>query len=137
MLHFYHPEVDTNTIYEQVEKSGRKYFFNNKNGTLPIFTSCIFNDASKKLGFSERISKKLFKNIGYNFNNLKAQINMQHPVLLDISQDGRVYYKDHAVTVIGYSIIENIPFLIVYDNWYTDYAYIDYNKLGKNSSTGW
>lgn len=137
MLYYYHPEIDVEKIYEQVELSGKKYFFSNKNGTLPIFSTCIFNDAAKKLNFLEHISKKLFKNIGYNFNDIKAQIDMGRPVLLDISQDGRGYYKNHGVTIVGYSIIENIPFLIIQDNWFLDYSYVDFNKLGKNSSIGW
>ena len=48
--------------------------------------------------------------------------------------DGRKYYKNHTVTVIGYKKYKKAKILIVADNWHKEVCYIDYNKLSFISS---
>lgn len=56
-------------------------------------------------------------------------------MLLNLWNDGRNYYKNHSVLIIGYKITENNDFILtIYDNWYKHNSYIDYNKLSIISS---
>ena len=52
--------------------------------------------------------------------------------------DGRSFYKNHSIVVIGYNRykIDNreIRILAIYDNWAKEVRYIDYERLSMISS---
>ena len=60
------------------------------------------------------------------------------PIILSMKNDGRNYYVNHTVTVMGYIMVRvgnrTVPILQVLDNWTKLISYIDYNKLSAISS---
>ena len=53
---------------------------------------------------------------------------------MSLTNDGRNYYKDHTITIVGYMVFEDENkqqrvIFKVYDNWYNGYALLDYNIL--------
>ena len=55
--------------------------------------------------------------------------------MISIQKDGRDYYNQHTITIIGYMIFEDAEnkkrFLFkVYDNWYSKITFLDYTILG-------
>ena len=59
-------------------------------------------------------------------------------MILSINKDGRDYYNNHSITIIGYLIyqVDNAfePMLLVYDNWNTQACVVDYKALSMISS---
>ena len=103
-----------------------------------IFIKPIFNNSLKYFKINKNTSFKCIKNIGFNFNFIKEQINDGNPMILSLLNDGRNFYKNHSVTIIGYNIIktskQTLNMILVYDNWSKAISYIDYNKLNIISS---
>lgn len=81
---------------------------------------------------------RYLKNIGFNFNTIKKQLDQGNPVIISMMNDGRNVYKNHSIVVIGYNVykIDNrdIRILAVYDNWSREVRYIDYERLSIISS---
>ena len=117
---------DPAALYNKVESVAKKYLYRENRGTSFLFIKCIFDKVSGK-----KTSRGYLKNIGYNWSKIKKNIDAKNPMILSMSNDGRDYYKNHSVTIIGYSEYNegNVKMLIVYDNWYRSISYIDYNKL--------
>lgn len=121
-------------IYNVVEANAKKYGYNGKFGTIPTFINNICKKSAKEFDLSNIYWKsKYFKEIGFNFNFIKKQIIQDHPLILSISSDGRDYYKNHSVTVVGYAqyvINDKLQrFLLIYDNWHKEVCYLDYELL--------
>lgn len=122
---------DPNALYTRVEKVAKKYFYNENRGTNPLFIKCILDKLTGK-----KTSRGYLKNIGYNWSKIKKNIGAKKPMILSMNNDGRNYYKNHSVTIVGYAEYNdgNVKMLIVYDNWYRSESYIDFNKLSCISS---
>ena len=133
-IKFFCPLIQTELIYSMVEMIAKQYFYTGEKGTNPIFMSTIYTKVLKYFDIKKKAKGRYLKNIGFNYNFIQDQIKLGNPILLNISKDGRDYYKNHTVLIIGYAIIENIRFLIVFDNWHTQITYIDYEKLSTISS---
>lgn len=130
IISYYAPNLKIEDIYNQVEKSARKYLFSNTFGTFTFFNKHIFNDAVKALKINKKATRKLFKNIGFDFNFIKEKINQNIPINFSITKDGNDdFYNNHSITIIGYSVINGLSFLIVYDNWSKNYSYVDFEKI--------
>lgn len=119
------------TIYSQVEKVAKKYFFDGKKiGTIPFFIKAIIDNVghvNSKQGYG--------KNVGFNWTKIKSLIDQNKPIILSVNNDGRNYYKNHSVTIVGYKeYLGGVKILSVYDNWKKTIAYIDFNKLSVISS---
>ena len=60
-------------------------------------------------------------------------INVIKPLLitmvLSLWNDGRNYYKNHSVIIVGFNEFKTKKILTVYDNWHETLSYIDYDKL--------
>jgi hypothetical protein len=61
---------------------------------------------------------------------------------LNIHNDGRDYYKNHSVVVVGFVTYQidggkQIHMIAVYDNWTNSIGYVDYQKLSKISSVNY
>ena len=133
------PNINVNDIYNKVEQIAKNYLYNGKTiGTLPFFIKPIFNNSLKHFKINKNTGFKCIKNVGFNFNFIKEQINNENPMILSLLNDGRNFYKNHSVTIIGYNIIktskQTLNMILVYDNWSKTISYIDYNKLNIISS---
>ena len=119
------PNQETEKIYSKVEQVALKYGYNgNKIGTIPIVIRNIINKI-----FSVKSKVKTFKNLGYNFETIVKQINKNNPIILSFYKSGNDSYNNHTVSILGYVEYEGAKMLIIADNWYKDYSYIDYDKL--------
>lgn len=132
-------------IYVEVEKVAKKRLYNGKIwGTPPVFVSNIYNTVAKKFKIPARCRGKYLKDIGFNFDMIKSDIDNNLPVILNIYNDGRNYYEKHTVKIIGYRVLilhksstgelKKLRMLKVYDNWRVTPGYIDYDKMSKISS---
>lgn len=126
-------ERDTKEIYGEVESVSKKYGYKSEIwGSIPLFTRKVLNEV-----FNTKSKVKYFKGIGFNFDTIKNLIDKGQPIILSMANDGRGYYKNHTVTVIGYVIYQEARMLIVADNWNGSVSYLDYGKLSKISSLNW
>jgi hypothetical protein len=128
---------DVHAIYNVVEPIAKKYFYRGTKGTPFITIRKIFQEALQHYKLPNAYVKYA-KDIGFKFKNIQAEINKGNPVILSMLDDGRDYYENHSITIIGYEVYRQgsntIPMLKIYDNWSTNYRYIDYNKLSPVSS---
>lgn len=97
----------------------------------PCYTNCFNSNCIRPSGsnlntlrmfkdYSWITSKKVFNcREGYelNFYTIKTNIDMQKPILCGISPARRQYFSgaEHAVVLIGYKIINEIPYVIIND----------------------
>lgn len=121
-------------IYDYVEKVAKKWGYNGNIGTFPLFIQYIYNKVLKKFPcVKKKTAQRYFKNVGFNFNTIKNTINKSTPIVLSINNDGRNYYKNHSITIIGYKVFkvnkQTVNMLVVYDNWYANEAYVDFDAL--------
>ena len=129
------PTLDIQTIYDKVESIAKKYLYNgSKTGTMPIFIQPIFNQSLEYFNINKTTKFRYFKKIFFDFEFIQKQIDNNNPLILSLLTDGRDYYKNHSITIIGYSRIQTenrnlAKMLLVYDNWSKEISYIDYNKL--------
>lgn len=125
---------DPQSIYDTVEQIAKKYFYNAKTtGTIPLFIKGIMNKLAIKYNISAKCLSKYFKDVQFNYAGIKNKINKNVPVILNINNDGRNCYKNHSVLIVGYKEVmcgsQTVRLLLVYDNWYDDISYIDYDML--------
>lgn len=119
------PDYKTEDIYSCVEQVALKYGYDgNKRGTNPLVIRNIINKI-----FLTKSKIKIFKNLGYNFETIVEQINKNNPIVLSLYKSGNGSYDNHTVSILGYVEYEGAKMLIIADNWYKDYSYIDYDKL--------
>lgn len=120
-------------VYNKVETEAKRFFYKGK-GTIPFFIKFIASNSSDNKKFQDRY----IKNFGFRFSTIKNLINDKKPIILSLFNDGRNYYKNHTVLIVGYEIWQvghkKRKMLIIYDNWTSSYSYIDYNKLSKIST---
>ncbi len=124
-------------IYPVVEKFAKKYGYRGNRGTPFATIRKIFQQSLATFSMPTAYAK-FIKGIGYKFKNIQAEINKGNPVILSMHNDGKDYYENHSITIVGYETykIDNklLPMLIVYDNWYKSISYVDYNKMSRLSS---
>ena len=113
-----------NSIYDQVETVAKKHFFTAKTGTAVVLIKSIIDKT-----FSTKSHSKYLKGIGFNWFNIKNNIKNNIPMILSTNNDGRNYYKNHTVIIVGYKEYNLTRLLVVYDNWNNTYSYIDYDIL--------
>lgn len=136
-------KYEVQEIYDAVEKIALKYGYNGDTyGTINITIKKILGEAYKKFGLKQTAKEKLFKNLGYTYDFIKSRLIMSMPMILSMWNDGRSYYKNHSVTVVGYRIFQlekdgksiKCPTLMIYDNWAKTTSYLDFTQLGVISS---
>ena len=134
IIKWYKKKIKTDIIYKTVEQIAKQYGYYPDEGVFPIAVPRIYKRTIKIYNLNKKIKTKHFKNFGFTFKDIQNSINNNHPVLMSVKKDGRNYYIDHSVLVIGY--IDNLKqhILVVYDNWNSDFSYIDYDKLSLMSS---
>lgn len=126
--------LNLNYWYSIIERVAKKYFYTGQTGTLPFFINSIMKRVTPEYNSYVRY----LKNIGFNFNTIKRQLDRDNPVIISMMNDGRNVYKNHSIVVIGYNMYKidnrNIRILAVYDNWSREVRYIDYERLSMISS---
>ena len=118
-------------IYDQIRTMAEtKGYYHNK-ATCPIFIAPLMR---KNNTLELRCRARYLKNIGFNFNTITKCIDNELPVILNMTHDGREYYKNHSVTVIGYTVVKGHRFLIIHDNWKRCNSFVDYDRMSFLSS---
>lgn len=141
--YFENLKLDPEDIYEYVEKVAKGFCYNgNSWGTIPIFICTIFNKVCKHFGLQKKCKHGYMKNVGFNISTIKQNIYNKNPLILNIHNDGRDYYKNHSVVVVGFVTYQidggkQIHMIAVYDNWTNSIGYVDYQKLSKISSVNY
>ena len=124
--------------YGVIELIARRYGYDgDTRGTNPLtvrrimeeFMDCSHMPGTARSGYG--------KGIGWRWATVKRLIARQTPVILNLWDDGRGYYHDHTVTVIGVEEYRKDRFLLVLDNWNESISLIDYRKLSTISSINW
>lgn len=131
-------------VYSVVEHIAKKNGYNGTtNGTNPLKIKKIYDLSLKSFG-SKLITKSGYgKCIGYSYDKICNLIDAKTPIILSVNNDGRNYYRNHSITIIGYTryrlqlangITRERRMLKVYDNWYKEYGFVDYEVLSTISS---
>lgn len=122
-------------IYNCVEKVAKKYFYKGNIGTFPLFTQRIYDEVLKTFSCKKKkTSQAYLKGIGFTFKTIKSLIDKGTPIILSVNNDGRNYYENHSITIIGYQTYKtdnkkNANLLVVFDNWTKVMCYVDYDVL--------
>lgn len=124
--------------YNAIEKVDMSYGYNG-GGTNPFLITCIAKKAEALLGVARSKWKNHYgKGIGYNFETIVTNIKAARPMVLNMFGDGRGYYSNHSVTIVGYMEYKirrkAQRFLLIYDNWRKEVRYVDYETLSLISS---
>lgn len=126
-------------IYDIVLKNAKKFCYTGKLGTQPPVMRTLMNKVAKELGIKKKAVVRYGKNISFNFAGIKQHIDQGRPLMLSMLKDGRNWYTDHSVTIIGYSEYKldgkkTVRMLKVYDNWYPEVMYVNYELMNLISS---
>lgn len=127
--------------YSIIEQYAKRYGYNGDSwGTLTITIRKIMQKVMDHLGGEYRFKKAksaYLKNVGVTWELCKSLSERKIPYVLALKSDGRNYYKNHSVTVVGYMECTNGRFLVVYDNWDITTSLIDFNKMSTLCSVVW
>ena len=117
-------------LYNDIVKVADKYFYSpNKFGTIPIFINNIIDKV-----FNVKSEKKYLKGIGFSWKTIKNNIDNGVPMILSVYNDGRNYYMNHSVVLVGYmEYSHGAQMLVVFDNWSKETSFIDYKKMSRIS----
>ena len=132
---YYNKSLDTQTVYDYIEKIANKYLYNgDAYGTIPVFNKTITKQTFNHFGISKKISTRYFKDLGYNLQSIMDLLDNDTPVMISMFKDGRSYYDSHTITIIGYvqyrdEYDQTITMLMVHDNWFSSYSFLDYNPI--------
>lgn len=135
LIHYYaDSKSDIKDIYSTVRKIAFFFLYTpHLFGTLSFTIGPILSLSLKKLGVPHKTGYGLFKGIGFSRQKIKNKINAGCPIILSLFRDGRNYYKNHTVTVLGYKTVynknEELLFLALNDNWSDEIRYLDFKKL--------
>ena len=128
------PSLNTEYVYNQVEKIAKKFLYTGGYGTLSLTIGKIYQKALLFFNRNLKVKTKYLKNIGFHAQDIIDSLRAGKPVLLNIWKDGRDFYKNHSVLVIGYIETTEGLLLTIYDNWSKEKRYIDYYKMSMISS---
>ena len=124
--------------YYDIEGIALKYLYNgDKWGTNPLTVKAIMREFMKRWDVPGRPHSAYVKGVGWTWAAVKRLVSGGSPLVLNLWDDGRGYYHDHSVTVIGAEEYEHARFLLVLDNWTERVSLIDYQKLSIISSINW
>jgi hypothetical protein len=133
ILHCTKHEYPVMEIYKHVESIAKENFYNENRGTMAAAIRTIFNKSAKKY-LNKTSCVKYTKGVGYDFDFIKKEIDNGNPIILSLNSDGLDFYKNHSVTIIGYKEYDDAKILKIYDNWYANPSYLDYDKISLVSS---
>ena len=124
------PILDIQTIYNYTEFVARQYGYNgNTHGTFYLTIKNITNKVLSFFQLSQRAKSHYLKNICFDYEDIKYEIDHNRPVILNIKKDGRNFYTNHTVLITGYCYTQHYKMLVIHDNWNNTVSYVDYDKL--------
>ena len=134
LIQFYTQEKNIQSIYNNVEQIATKLGYKGNIGTNPLVVRTLMWTLFNKYKIKKLCCSCYLKSIGITIKLIKQLIDKNIPIILNLSADGRNYYKDHSVLIIGYREIKFTNnkkkfFLKIKDNWTKETVYIDYSKL--------
>ena len=116
--------------YSDIEGIALKYLYNgDKWGTNPLAVKAIMREFMRRWDVPGKVKSAYGKGVGWNWLMARKLADRGIPAVLNLWEDGRGYYKDHSVTIIGAEKYEQARFLLVLDNWHETVSLIDYDKL--------
>ena len=129
-------------LYAYIEDIAKQFGYNGDTvGTSNVVVRSILGHAAKAFRVRKSACSRYIKQFGYNWKNLCNLIGAKTPVILCIPNDGRNYYTQHAVLVIGvveYRLADKddqrVRIIRIYDNWLKEVGFVDYDKLSQKSS---
>lgn len=134
----YYTQKDIKELYANIEKTARKLGYRGNVGTNPLVIRTLMQTLCVKYHLKKTCYSCYLKGIGYTINLIKKLVNKNIPIILNLSKDGRNYYENHSVLIVGYKEIiapNKTYFLLkIQDNWNKEITYIDYAKLHMISS---
>ncbi len=115
----------------------RKFYYNKRFGTKPLFISLLGRDIGRLYGYDYDFKNSLFLlNSKKLRQELKATIDRSQPAALSFVFGD---YRFHTVSYYGYQVFkrgqEERIYLLINDNWSKRRVYIDLSKLGVQNKT--
>lgn len=132
---YYNKDLDTQEVYNYIEKIAKQCLYNgNTYGTIPLFNKHIIKRVFQHFGIEKQIQTKYLKGVGFELESILDQLNQDIPVMISMFRDGRKYYDSHTITIMGYIQYrdehnKNITMLMVHDNWFGSYSFLDYKPI--------
>lgn len=125
--------------YSYLESLAEKRGYDGEtHGTNPLTVKAIMREFLQHWGMKGTPRSAYGKGIGWRWATARRLIEVESvPVILNLWRDGRHYYANHSVTVIGVEEYERARFLVVYDCWNDSISLVDYDKLCVISSINW
>lgn len=124
--------------YELIESFAKDYGYDGKKrGTNPLVVTSIMQRVMEALCIDGEAHGRYGKGIGFNWKTIGKLLGRGHRVVVNICCDGRGYYKNHSVLIVGVASYDYHRLLAVYDNWNNGVSYVDYDKLSVISSINW
>lgn len=124
--------------YALIEEYAKDYGYDGKKrGTSPFKVASIMQRVMEALGIEGEAHSRYGKGVGFNLRLIKKLLGRGHRVVLNIHSDGRGYYRNHSVLVVGLACCDFHRLLAVYDNWNEGVSYVDYDKMCVISSINW
>lgn len=124
--------------YGDIERVAQRHGYNGDTyGTHPWTVKPIMAEFMAAQGLHGSAKAAYGKGIGWCFGTVRRLIEGGMPVVLNLWRDGRGYYADHSVVIIGVEEYRRARFLVVYDCWNDSASLIDYNKLSMISGINW
>ena len=124
--------------YSELESIALRYGYDgDRRGVNPLTVRSIMRKFMQRRGISGTAKSAYGKGVGWTWRMVKSLVSHGIPIVLNLWDDGRKYYHDHSVTVIGAEEYEKALFLLVLDNWHDTVSLIDYKKLCVISSINW
>lgn len=106
-------------------------------GTNPLTVKAITKELLQVLREPGTPRSAYGKVVGWNWLTARRLAERGIPAVLNLWNDGRGYYHDHSVVLVGVEEYQRAKFLLVLDNWHETVSLIDYNKLSAVSSLNW
>ena len=100
LLLYYTKKNNVQDIYNEVERIATKLGYKGNIGTNPLVVRCLMQSVLKRYQIKKTCYSAYLKSIGYTIDLIKKIINKDVPIILNLSNDGRKYYKNHSVLII-------------------------------------
>jgi hypothetical protein len=124
--------------YALIESIAKKHGYDGKkNGTNPFTVKVIMQGVMDSIGIKGKCYSRYGKGVSFSWRTIGHLLDRGHHVVLNISKDGRSYYKNHSVLIVGVAYYSTHKLLAIYDNWNQGISYVDYDKLCMISSINW
>lgn len=119
--------------YDEVLPVATKYGYTSKKGTNPFKVRNIMQEIIS----NSYVAKSAYgKGFGCTLKKLEIILKTT-PIVLNLWNDGRNYYKNHSVVIVGVDVYAHGVFLRIYDGWHLETSLIDYKKLSAIMSIHW